>query len=349
MLNAGEKLHFGRFLLYTMCCELCMIMLINKEGDDLPMLKSRKAQALSVLGNRRLNKEKTHWQLLLLLLPALIYIIIFNYWPMYGIQIAFKNYSARKGIIGSPWVGFQYFKQFLEYPFFWQILRNTLTLSVYALIAGFPFPIILALLLNEVWNQRFKSTVQMVVFVPHFISTVALCGMLALFFDRGSGIVNAMLEKLGHERFAFMSDGPTFKHLYVWSAVWQNSGFASVIYMAALANVDGSLIEAATIDGANRWQIVYHINFKSILPVVITQLILKVGHLMSVGFEKVLLLQNDLNMQYSDVISTYVYRNGLAGAQFSYTTAIGLFNNIINLILLLTVNYIVNRYSDNAI
>lgn len=297
----------------------------------------------------RVRREFRHWQLLLLLLPALIYIILFNYWPMYGLQIAFRDYSARRGFWGSEWVGLKHFIRFLNYPMFWQTVRNTLTLSVYSLVVGFPFPILIALLLNEVRHTAYKKTVQMVVFLPHFISTVAMCGMITLFLDRSSGLFNSIIVKLGGERTAFMQEGEMFKHIYVWSAIWQNTGFASVIYIAQLSSVDGSLVEAATIDGANRLQIMYHINFQCLKPVAITQLILKSGQLLTVGFEKVLLLQNDLNMEYSDVISTYIYRTGLAGAQFSYTAAIGLFNNVINLILLIAVNMLAKRYSDTSI
>lgn len=297
----------------------------------------------------RIRKEFKHWQLLLLLLPALIYIILFNYWPMYGLQIAFKDYSARRGFWASEWVGLKHFERFLNYPLFWQTVRNTLTLSVYSLIAGFPFPIIIALLLNEVRHILYKKTVQMVVFLPHFISTVAMCGMITLFLDRSTGLFNNIIELMGGQRTAFLQEGGYFKHIYVWSAIWQNTGFASVIYIAQLSSVDEDLVEAATIDGANRLQIMHYINFQCLKPVAITQLILKAGQLLTVGFEKVLLLQNDLNMEFSDVISTYVYRTGLAGAQFSYTTAIGLFNNVINLALLIAVNLLAKRYSDTSI
>lgn len=290
-----------------------------------------------------------HWQLLLLVLPALCYIMIFNYWPMFGLQIAFKDYTGRKGFIDSPYLGLAYFEQFLNYPFFWQTVKNTLVLSAYSLVAGFPFPIIIALLLNEVKNEGYKKTVQMAAFLPHFISMVAMCGMIMLFMDRSGGIFNALRELLGKERIAYLNEGKLFKHIYVWSGVWQDSGYASVIYIAALSSVDYNLIEAARIDGAGRLKIMYHINFQCLKPTAITQLILKVGSLLTVGFQKVLLLQNDLNMEYSDVISTYVYRVGLAGAQFSYTTAIGLFNNIINLVLLITMNRLSKRYSETSI
>ena len=268
---------------------------------------------------------------------------------MIGLQIAFKDYSPTLGFWNSRFLGLVYFKRFINYPFFWQTVKNTLVLSSYSLIAGFPFPIIIALLLNEVRSVAFKKTVQMVVFLPHFISMVAMCGMVILFLDRSSGIFNALRVLMGKERIAFLSEGPLFKHIYVWSGIWQESGYASVIYIAALSAVDYNLIEAAKIDGAGRTRIMYHINFQCLKPIAITQLILKVGRLLTVGFQKVLLLQNDLNMDYSDVISTYVYRVGLAGAQFSYTTAIGLVNNITNLILLISVNILARRYSETSI
>ena len=234
----------------------------------------------------RIRREFRHWQLLLLLLPALAYILVFNYWPMYGLQIAFRDYSARKGFWNSPFVGWKHFERFLSYPLFWQIVRNTLTLSVYSLVVGFPFPIITALLLNEVRSNLYKKTVQMVVFLPHFISMVALCGMIALFTDRSAGLFNNLRTLAGMERVAFLQVGRYFKHIYVWSAIWQNTGFASVIYIAQLSSVDANLIEAATIDGANRLQIMYHINFQCLKPVAITQLILRAGQLLTLRLDR---------------------------------------------------------------
>ncbi|MGI6689659.1 MAG: ABC transporter permease [Christensenellales bacterium] len=299
-------------------------------------------------GIQKPNRQR-HWRLVLLLLPAFTYMVIFHYLPMGGLQIAFKDFSPRKGMWESEWVGTKHFLRFLTYPFFWQLVRNTFSISIYALIVGWPLPIILALLLNEVSHSTYKKTVQMIVFLPHFISTVAMCGMIVLFLDRGSGLFNNIIAVMGGERVAFLSIGPNFKHIYVWSSVWQNTGFASVIYIAALSTVDPGLVEAAQIDGAGRMKIIYHIYFQCLKPTAIVQLILRAGQLLTVGFEKILLLQNDLNMEWSDVISTYVYRTGLAGAQFSYTAAIGLFNNIINLGLLLAVNALAKRYSDTHI
>ena len=285
------------------------------------------------------------WQLYVLLLPAVVYLILFNYVPMYGVQIAFRDFRASRGILGSKWVGLKYFIKFVTYPNFWKIIRNTVTLSAYGL-ALFPLALILAMMLNEVGNLRFKKFAQMVTYAPHFISTVVLCSMVALFFGRASGLVNNVRELLGYERFAYMESTAAFKHLYVWSGKWQNTGWNTIIYMSALAGVSTELIEAARIDGANRVQIIWHVNLPAILPTVVILLIMNCGSILSIGFEKVYLLQNSLNLDASQVISTYVYDIGLQSGQYSYSSAIGLFNTVINIMFVMTVNTISKKITD---
>ena len=287
----------------------------------------------------------SQWQLYVLILPAIVYLFLFNYMPMYGVQIAFRDFRSSRGILGSPWAGLKYFEKFINYPNFWKIILNTVTLSVYRLVL-FPLPLVLALMLNELTNQRFKKTVQMITYAPHFISVVVLCSMVSLFFGRASGLVNNIRALFGYERIAYLESTELFKHLYVWSGIWQNIGWNTIIYISALAAVSPELIEAARIDGANRMQIIYHVNIPTILPTVIIMLILSCGNILSVGFEKVYLMQNALNLDASQVISTYVYDLGLKKGQYSYSTAIGLFNTVINIIFVLSVNAISKRVSE---
>lgn len=289
------------------------------------------------------------YQLLLLLLPSLIYIIIFHYLPMFGIIIAFKNYVPHKGILGSDWVGFEHFATFMQSPMFWRLIKNTLSLSVYSLIAGFPLPILLALSLNYIKNARFKKTVQTITYAPHFISVMVLVGMLSVFFDKRMGIFNQFLNLIGRESIFFLGDEQWFPHMYVWSGVWQNIGWNSIIYVAALAGIDPSLHEAAIVDGAGILKRIRYIDIPMILPTIITLFILNMGNLMSMGYEKILLMQNAINAGASEVISTYVYKVGLVNAQYSFSAAIGVFNSVINLILLFTVNRISKKVQNYGI
>lgn len=290
----------------------------------------------------------TNWQLYVLILPAVVYVFILSYMPMYGVQIAFKDYRANLGIWGSEWVGFKLFIRFINYPMFWKIIRNTFVIGVYSL-ATFPCSVILALFINELDNKYFKKTVQMVSYAPYFISTVVIGGMILLFFNRSNGIVNNILVSLGIERVDFMARPDLFTHIYVWSGVWQGMGWGTIIYLAALSGVSPDMIEAARIDGASRFQIIRHINVPTIAPTIIIMLILSCGSVLSVGFEKIFLLQNPLNMDASQVISTYIYEIGLRGGQFSYSSAIGLFNNVINVVMLIIVNKIARKMSSISI
>jgi putative aldouronate transport system permease protein len=277
-------------------------------------------------------------QLYLLLLPALLVAFVFQYIPMYGVVIAFKNFKPFKGILGSDWVGLYHFQRFFDSPSFWRLIGNTLGLSVYQLVAGFPIPILLALSMNILPGRRFKKTVQMITYAPHFISTVVIVGMLGVFLSKNFGLANHLIAALGGQRVFFLGQAEFFRGLYVWSGIWQSAGWGSIIYLAALAGIDPELHEAAVVDGAVMLQRVWHIDIPGILPTIVILLILNLGQVMSVGFEKAYLMQNALNLDTSEIISTYVYKVGLLNAQYSFSAAVGLFNAAINFVLLAAVN-----------
>lgn len=297
---------------------------------------------------RLIRSIRKNWLLYVLLLPTLAYLLIFHYWPLYGIQIAFRRFTPSKGIWGSKWVGLANFEKFFSSYMFGDVLRNTIVLSVYQLVAAFPFPIILALLLNYCVSNRIRRITQMVTYAPHFISTVVLVGMLMVFMSQ-NGIFNQLLGKVGLAPIPFLSDAKLFRHIYVWSHIWQRTGYNSVIFIAALAGVSPELHEAAIVDGANKLQRIWHIDIPAILPTAIILLIMNTGNVLSIGFEKVYLMQNDLNLGVSEIISTYVYKIGLINAQYSYSTAIGLFNNLVNLVILLTVNKVADKLSGTSL
>ena len=288
------------------------------------------------------------WQMYVLLLPAVIYVFIFNYMPLYGVQIAFRDYSTRAGIWGSEWVGLEYFRKFVEFPNFWLLIKNTLEIGLYS-IATFPCSVIFALMLNEVRNAKFKKTVQMISYIPHFLSTVVICSMLTLFLNERTGVFNEIIEVFGGTRQEFLTVPRYFADIYVWSGVWQGLGWGAIIYMAALSGVPQDLIDAAKVDGATRLQIIWHVNIPSILPTIVIMLIFSCGGVLGVGFEKVYLMQNSLNLSASQVISTYVYEIGIRGGQFSYSSAIGLFNNIVNVVILGIVNAFAKKASGTGI
>lgn len=304
--------------------------------------KQRKKKAL-------IKSLKQHWQLYIFLLPIIIYMALFEYAPMYGVQIAFKNFKPYLGITGSEWNNFEYFKRFFTTNDFNIILSNTLILSIYRLVAGFFPPIILAICLNYIPNMKFKKLVQNMTYAPHFISLVVLVNMITVFFGTSNGLVNNVLANMGLERVFFLGDGDTFRHLYVWSGVWQGVGWSSIIYLANLTNVNPELHEAARVDGATIMQRIRYIDISCLKPIVITMLILDAGKVMSVGFDKVYLMQNSFNLETSEIISTYVYKRGLLNAQFGYSTAVGLFNSVVNMILLLTTNKISKKYNETSI
>ena len=296
-----------------------------------------------------LRLAKRNIALYVFLLPAFLYIIVFCYVPMYGVQIAFRNFNFADGITGSPWVGLKWFRYFLMGRLGMTVIKNTVVISLYSLIAGFPIPILLALMMHNVRGIVFKRTVQTVTYLPHFISTVVMVGMLSCFLSMNSGFVNGIIKTLGGQAKHFMGDPKYFSHLYVWSGIWQEAGWGSIIYMAALTSVDPGLHEAAMIDGASKLQRILHVDIPSIVPTVVIMLILRCGSIMSVGFEKTYLMQNDLNSSVSEVIATYTYKQGLLSAKYSYGAAIGLFNNLINFIFLTIVNTVAKKLSGNAL
>jgi putative aldouronate transport system permease protein len=307
-----------------------------------------------------LRKRKRHlividvvrdYQLYLILLPPLIFIFIFNYMPMYGAQIAFKNFRAVDGIWGSPWAGFKHFTRFFTSPSFFKVLKNTFSLSLYSLAAGFPFPVILALSLNALRNLRLKKTIQTFSYMPHFISMTVMVGMILQFLSPRQGIVNRLMGAVGIASVSFMTKPEFFRSVYVWTGIWQNIGWGSIIYLAALSAINPELHEAALADGANRLQRIRHIDIPGILPTATILLILSAGQLINVGFEKVFLMQNDLNLSVSEVIQTFVYKIGIASAMpnYSYSTAVGLFNSVISLALVAGVNLFARKFSETSL
>ena len=300
----------------------------------------------------RLRKMLAHnWQLYVLVALPLVYLVIFHYVPMYGAQLAFKKYRAALGIWGSEWIGFDHFIAFFQSFQFQRIVRNTISISAYSLVAGFPVPILLAIALNNSQTRSFKKTVQLVTYAPHFISTVVMCGMIIQFLSPSVGIVNKFIAAFGLQPIGFMGRPEWFQTIYVFSGIWQQAGYASIIFLAALASVSSELHEAAIVDGAGMLQRNWHIDLPAIMPTAIILLILNVGNLMSVGFEKVFLLQNTMNLETSEVIQTFVYKRGIAWQppNFSYAAAVGLFNSVVNLIMLVAVNALARRVSDTSL
>ncbi|TBL74568.1 ABC transporter permease [Paenibacillus thalictri] len=320
------------------------------DAVDKPMLAVPAAAADSKAARRRKrNALMKNWELYVLISPVLAYFFIFHYLPMYGVQIAFKDFIAVKGITDSPWVGLKHFQRFFDSYYAWRLIRNTVGISLFQLAVGFPIPIVLAILMNELRSVRFRKTVQTVTYAPHFLSAVVLVGMMMAFLSPRNGLLNQLIVTFGGEPIAFFSEAGWFKTLYVLSDVWQNAGWASIIYMAALAGIDQQLYEAAVVDGANKFRKIIHITLPSLMPTAIVLLILNVGQLMSVGFEKVFLMQNDLNREASEVISTYVYTQGLLGAQYSFSAAVGLFNSLVNFFMLISVNHLSKKVSQTGL
>lgn len=310
----------------------------------------KKDERIRAKGNlwRRIARN---WGLYLLLLPALTLLICFTYKPMYGVLIAFKEYKPVKGILGSAWADpwYKYFKKFFDSFQFKTTIRNTLVITLYSMLVMFPLPIILALGINQLKNRTYRKIFQTVTYMPHFISTVVMVGLLTLLLSPGSGLLGAICGMLGIEAPNFLGQPFAFKHLYVWSDVWQHVGWDSIIYIAALSSVDPSLYEAATVDGATNLQKIKYVDIPMLVPTAVIMLIMRFGSLMSLGFEKVYLMQNDLNLTASEVISTYVYKIGIINVQYSYSAAINLFSTVINFILLILVNQISKKVSDNSL
>lgn len=287
--------------------------------------------------------------LLIMLLPALLYFILFAYVPMWGVLIAFKNYKLFIGFGGSEWVGLKYFRLFFSSSDMFNILRNTFLLGSYSILWGFPFPLVFALILNEVKNLRYKKFVQTVSYMPYFLSTVVVVGLVQLFLSPTYGIINQIIERLGYEKVVFLQNASYFRTIFISSGIWQHMGWDAIVYIAALSNIDPNLYEAAMIDGANRFKRLVHITLPCISATIITLLLLRMGSVVNVSFEKVFLLQNEAIYSISDVIQTYVWRQGLQAGNFSYGTAVGLFNSVVNLIFLIASNFLAKRFSETSL
>jgi putative aldouronate transport system permease protein len=293
------------------------------------------------------NFEKSKY-LYLMLLPLLVYYFIFHYIPMGGAIIAFQNYKPALGFFRSPWVGFMHFKDFFTGPYAWRLIRNTLLLNVYQIIFGFPVPIFLALMINEVRLRSFKKVVQTISYMPHFISLVVICGMLVT-FSRTDGLFNDVRVLIGLPRLSLLAENSMFRTIFTASGIWQTMGWGSIIYLSALSGVDPNLYEAASLDGAGRIKKIIHVSFPALTPIIIIQLIMRIGNILTQGFEKIILLYSPLVYENADVISSYVYRRGLQEMDYSFGAAMGIFNSVINLIILITANYLARRYWEESL
>lgn len=298
---------------------------------------------------RVVDSLRKEWQVYLLILPGLLYVLIFNYGPMYGIQIAFKDFTPSKGFANSEWIGLHHFIRLFTGYQFGTIMKNTIVIGVYSLVAGFFPPIILAILLHNTTNKWFKSVVQTVSYAPHFISVVVLVGMINLMFSPRSGVFNTMIAALGGQKINFLAEASLFPHIYVWSGIWQNVGWSSIIYLAALSGANPELYDAARVDGANKFKRILHLDIPLMTPTIVTMLILDCGHILGASTQKVLLLQNPMNISTSQIIGTYVYEAGLINQQYGFSTATGLFQTVINLIMIVTVNRISRKVSENSL
>ena len=311
--------------------------------------KAPKKDQANIPAHTLRKRKDSHWQLWLMMIPAIIYMLLFVYKPMSGVLIAFQKYSLKKGIWGSKWIGFDNFTRLFKSYWFPVILKNTLTLSLLSLLVSFPAPIILALAANEIRSEKRKRLFQTVSYAPHFISTVVVCGMITVFLSPESGVINFLLKTVGIDPIAFLAKPKMFKWVYVLSGIWQTVGWSAIIYIAALSGVDKNLLEAAEIDGANRIQRILYVNLPVLVPTIVIMFILRCGSILSVGYEKVYLLQNTANLSASEVISTYVYKVGLEKADFGFSTAVNLFNNVINCIVLILSNKLSKKVSGSSL
>ncbi len=315
-------------------------------------IPKRKTTALA----RPLDRKRTFWAnmkrdkfLYLVILPSVVYYLIFLYKPMWALQIAFKDYTPYRGVMGSPWIGFEHFISFFTGPYFWRTLRNTLVINLYSLAFGFPAPIILALMLNEVRSNKFRRTIQTITYMPHFISAVVVVGIVTNFLSPTTGIINVIIEKLGGEKTYFLTKPEYFRGIYTIMGIWKEVGFNSIVYIAALSGIDVQLYEACTIDGGGRWARIWHVTLPGILPTVVIMLIMKVGSLLECGYETIILLYQPATYETADVISSYVYRVGLTDGRHSFATAVGLFNSVVALILVVGANYVSRRVTETSL
>lgn len=312
------------------------------------MAGKRKTTAAAVPIHKSLRKQiMKHWEFYLLLLPGIILTIIFKYVPIYGVQIAFRDYNAVDGFFGSPWVGLKWFDRFFNSYNSVRMIRNTVLLSLYSILWTFPIPIILSLFINQVKSKKFQRVTQTIIYAPHFISIMILCGMLRIFLSPYGGLINVIAQAFGaKEAINFIDSAAAFRTIYIASSIWQDAGWGTIIYLATLSSVDASLHEAARVDGASTWQRIWNIDIPELIPVIVIQLIMQFGNLMNVGFEKAYLLQTSLNKETSEIIATYVYEQGMLKAMYSFSTAVGLFNTAVNIVLLVAVNKICKKLSN---
>ena len=300
-------------------------------------------------GARIIVRLKRDWQIYLMLLPTVIWLLLFLYKPMYGLQIAFKDYSIFRGIAGSEWIGFEHFQTLFESDQFFRALRNTLIISAYSLLFGFPVPILLALMFNEILNQGFKKTAQTIVYLPHFISSVIIAGIVMTAFSPSAGIINTVLGWLGAEPVYFLTRPEWFRPIFIGTGIWQEAGFQSIVYLAAIAGISPTLYESAVIDGASRWQMMWKITLPSILPTIIIMLIIRIGNLLEVSFEMIILLYQPATYETADVVNTYIYRAGLQGGQYDIAAAAGLFNAVVAFALVISANAVSRHYSRTSL
>lgn len=309
-------------------------------------MKKAKQGAVPVPKKNLWKQIAKHWEFYVLLLPGIILTIIFKYVPMYGVQIAFRDYNPVGGFFGSPWVGLKWFERFFNNYNSIRMIKNTVLLSLYSILWTFPIPIILALLINQVKWKKFQRVSQTILYAPHFISTMILCGMLRIFLSPSGGLISTIIQAFGGKATNLIDSATAFRTIYISSSVWQDAGWGTIIYIATLSSVDASLHEAARVDGATPLQRIFYIDIPELVPVIVIQLIMSFGNLMNVGFEKAYLLQTSLNKATSEIIATYVYEQGLLKAMYSFSTAVGLFNTVVNIVLLVVVNTVCKRLSD---
>jgi putative aldouronate transport system permease protein len=310
-------------------------------------------EARGASGSDKLQRVKDHlkreWQLYVMLLPTIIWLLVFLYKPMYGLQIAFKDFSVFRGVANSPWVGLEHFHTLFGNDQFLRALKNTIILSFYGLIFGFPMPILLALMFNEILHQTFKKTAQTIVYLPHFISSVIIAGIVITAFSPSAGIVNTVLGWFGYDSVYFLTKPEWFRPIFVGTGIWQEAGFQSIVYLAAIAGVSPTLYESAVVDGASRWQMVWKITVPSILPTIIIMLIIRIGNMLEVSFEMIILLYQPATYQTADVVNTFIYRQGIQGGQYDLAAAAGLFNAVVAFVLVMTANTISKRYSRTSL
>ena len=292
---------------------------------------------------------KREWQLYLMLIPTIVWLLVFLYKPMYGLQIAFKDYSLFRGVAGSPWIGFEHFQTLFGNDQFIRALRNTLVISFYNLLFGFPMPILLALMFNEVLNQTFKKTAQTIVYLPHFISSVIIAGIVITAFSPSAGIINTALGWFGIDSVYFLTKPEWFRPIFIGTGIWQEAGFQSIVYLAAIAGVSPTLYESAVVDGASRWQMMWKITIPSIMTTIIIMLIIRIGNILEVSFEMIILLYQPATYETADVVNTFIYRQGLQGGQYDFAAAAGLFNAVMAFVLVMTANSISRRYSRTSL